>query len=189
MTPPDTMEGKKLRLVPVCVLIPIVALASVVPPAACAATRTFALTPATTSLNLTVYALGLFPLPATYPSFHGTLELDSDHPDFCRVSITVDQRSLHMADPDRVRKALAPDMLDAAQFPTMSYTGTCRGTQADGMLTLHGITRPFDLDMTRVGDRVTGEGRLNRHDYAVNGMPHMLGETIKIHFATTLPSL
>jgi polyisoprenoid-binding protein YceI len=188
MTPLDQMEGKPLPRA--TALLPVlVCLASAVPRMAWPATQTFPLTPATTTLGLTVYALGLFPIPGTYPRFHGTLELDTDHPGFCRVSITVDQLSLHMTDPARVRKALAPDMLNAAQFPTMSYAGNCQGRQTEGTLTLHGITRPVALYLTRRGGRVTGDGWLNRHDFEVNGMPHMVGPTIKIRFSTTLPML
>ncbi len=157
--------------------------------AAAAQPKTYDLTPATTKLGLTVYAMGLFPLPAQYQNLSGTLQIDPGHPGFCRVSITVEQDSLHMADPDRVRKALAPDMLDAARYPTMSYTGTCQGQSTAGDLTIRGITHPLALSLKRVGDLVVGEGSLIRRDYAVTGMPHLLGQLIKIHFSTTLPML
>jgi polyisoprenoid-binding protein YceI len=157
--------------------------------AAAAQLQTYDLTPATTKLGLTVYALGLFPLPGQYASLSGTLQIDPGRPGFCRVSITVEQDSLHMADPERVRKALAPDMLDAARYPTMRYTGTCQGQSTAGDLTIRGITHPLALSLKRVGDLVIGEGSLIRRDYAVTGMPHLLGQLIKIHFSTTLPML
>jgi polyisoprenoid-binding protein YceI len=151
------------------------------------AVQTLALTPATAKLGLTVYALGFFPLPGAYASFSGTLDIDRANPDFCRVTVTVDQASLDMSDPTRTRKALAPDMLDAAHFPTMRYSGTCQASTIDGTLTLHGITRPLSLTLHRSGTAVAGEGRLIRHDYAIDGMPHLLGQMIKIRFSTTLP--
>ena len=159
------------------------------PVAAHAKPQTFPLTPATTKLAMTVYAVGIFPLPGGYPSFRGTLELDAEKPGFCRVSITIDQASLVMSDPDRVRTALGPDMLDAKAFPTMHFDGECQGKMTVGHLTLHGITRPLSLSMRRAGDSVVGEARIQRRDYAINGMPHLLGQMIKIRFSTTLPML
>jgi polyisoprenoid-binding protein YceI len=149
--------------------------------------QTLALTPATAKLGLTVYALGLFPVAGAYASFSGTLDIDPANPDFCRVTVTVDQASLNMGDPTRTRKALAPDMLDAAHYPTMRYSGTCDGSTMGGTLTLHGIARPLSLTLRRSGTTVAGEGRLIRHDYAIDGMPHLLGQVIKIRFSTTLP--
>jgi polyisoprenoid-binding protein YceI len=89
-----------------------------------------------------------------------------------------------MADPAYARKALAADMLDAARFPTMSYDGACAGNTVGGALTLHGVTRPLTLALTRDGSEVAGVGRLLRHEYGIDGMPHLLGQTIKIRFLT-----
>jgi polyisoprenoid-binding protein YceI len=155
--------------------------------AAAAAPTSLALSPANAKLSLTVYALGLFPLPGDYQRFSGTLAIDPAHPDFCHVRLSVDQSSLTMSDPARARRALAPDMLDAARFPTMDFDGACHAGAIAGTLTLHGITRPLSLALRRAGTMATGEGRLLRHDYGIDGMPHLLGQDIRIHFSTTLP--
>jgi polyisoprenoid-binding protein YceI len=155
--------------------------------AAGASPTTLVLTPANAKLTLTVYALGVFPLPGDYRHFSGTLDIDPAHPAFCHVRLTVDQPSLNMADPARTSRALAPDMLDAARFPTMGFEGACQGAIIAGALTLHGITRPLSLTLRRAGATATGEGRLMRHDYAIDGMPHLLGQMIKFNFSTTLP--
>ena len=158
-------------------------------PRAAAEPKIFNLTSQTTKLALTVYAAGLFPIFGEYPGVSGTLEVDPDKPGFCHVSITVDQSSLAMSDPARARRALAPDMLDAADFPTMHFDGDCEGDTTAGKLTLHGVTHPLALTMHHADGLVTGEGRLLRRDYAIDGMPHLLGQLIKIHFSTTLPML
>lgn len=175
------LEGKRLKFV--------LALcgAALLCRAAGAAPQTLALTPANAKLSLTVYALGFFPLPGIYHRFSGTLDIDLAHPAFCHVRLSVEQSSLTMSDPARARRALAPDMLDAARFPTMDFDGACQGGAIEGALSLHGITRPLSLALRRAGANVTGEGRLIRHDYGIDGMPHLLGQDIKIHFATTLP--
>jgi len=155
--------------------------------AAAAAPETLTLTPANAKLALTVYAMGFFPLPGDYQHFSGTLAIDPAHPGFCSVRLTVDQSSLTMSDPARARRALAPDMLDAARFPTMDFAGACQNNAIAGTLTLHGVTHPLSLTLRRSGTMVGGEGRLIRHDYGIEGMPHLLGQMIKIHFSATLP--
>ena len=177
-------SSKRKRPIPCARLL--LALAAL-PLTAYAKPQTFPITPATTKLAMTVYAVGIFPLPGDYPSFSGTLELDPEKPGFCRVSITVNQASLEMSDPDRVRTALT--MLDAKTFPTMHFEGECQGKTTVGSLTLHGVTHPLSLTMTRDGATIVGEGRIQRRDYAIDGLPHLLGQLIKIRFSTTLPML
>jgi polyisoprenoid-binding protein YceI len=155
--------------------------------AAAAAPETLPLTPATTKLALTVYGLGFFPLPGQYARFTGTLDIDRAQPEFCRVRVTVDQTSLSMADPGLARQALGADLLDATHFPTMSYVGTCTGHTIAGALTLHGVTHALALVLKRDGGTVDGAGRLVRHEYGIDGMPHLLGQVIKIRFVTRLP--
>jgi len=154
---------------------------------AAGAPQSLPLTPATTKLTLTVYALGIVPLPGQYARFAGMLDIDPAQKGFCRVRVTVDQASLTMADQGLARQALGTALLDAARFPTMSYDGTCTGNTIAGALTLHGVTHALALTLTRDGPAVAGAGRLVRHDFGIDGMPHLIGQLIKIHFSTHLP--
>jgi polyisoprenoid-binding protein YceI len=152
-----------------------------------AADITLPLEPSTTTVGYTVYALGFIPIPATYQSFRGTIRLDPAHPEACRVQVTIDVGSLHMADPDRVKQALAPDMLDVARYPTMNFAGACQGNQTVGTLTLHGVTRPIALSTIREDSSIDSTGRLDRHDYGIDGLPHLVGATIRLRFTTKVP--
>jgi len=69
---------------------------------------------------------------------------------------SVDVSTLTTANKVRDEKILGPDVLDAAQFPTIDFaSGALRaadgGYQLDGDLTLHGITRPVTLALTPHG--------------------------------------
>lgn len=158
-----------------------------VPASSLAAPVELPLAPPATSIGYTVYALGLFPIAATYQRFSGTVRLDPAAPSFCQVSMTVQVASLAMADPARVRQALAPDMLDAVAYPTLSFTGTCQGSRAVGQLTLHGVTHDFAMQTRRDGASLVATGTLDRHLYGVDGLPHLVGRQIRIRMITTLP--
>jgi polyisoprenoid-binding protein YceI len=113
--------------------------------------------------------------------------LDPALPEMCRVDVTIDVRSLHMADPDRVKQALEPDMLDVAAYPTMHFDGVCQSTQTLGNLTLHGVTHPVALNTKREDGVIESTGTLNRHDYGINGLPNLVGQTIRLRFTTKVP--
>ncbi len=152
-----------------------------------AADITLPLDPRSTTVGYTVYALGFIPIAATYQRFHGTIELDPAHPEACKVAVTIDVGSLHMDDPDRVKQALEPDMLDVAEFPTMHFEGACQGAQTVGNLTLHGVTHPVALNTKREDSVIESTGRLNRHDYGIDGLPNLVGQTIRLRFTTKVP--
>jgi len=67
------------------------------------------------------------------------------------VEVKVDTASIELAHDALNAHASGPEILDAAQFPTATYTATLSGfkngapTLATGTLTLHGVTRPVNL--------------------------------------------
>ena len=82
--------------------------------------------------------------------------------------------------------ARAPDIFDVAQFPTANYTGTLTKfvdgapTAVEGSLTMHGVSQPLNLEITRfrcVDSHPATEreacgaeivGSLDRSDYGVD---------------------
>jgi polyisoprenoid-binding protein YceI len=100
---------------------------------------------------------------------------------------------------DHVRSA---DFLDVERYPTMTYrsTGVRRGGDGfvvTGELTLHGVTRPVELDVefhgagsdpwggTRIG--FSAETEINRRDFGIDinlpldGGGAVVGDKVKIH--------
>ncbi len=145
------------------------------------------LTPASTRIDLTVYAMGLFPLPAHFVRFSGTLAVISGPPLRCSVAIRIEAASLEMEDAQRAQTAIGPHLLDAAHFPDLIYQGSCTNGQATGELTLHGVTRPLTLTATRTGDQVSASGTLRRQEYGITGLPGLIGRSIGIRFTVRLP--
>ncbi len=155
--------------------------------AAAAAPALAPLAPATSKIEYTVFTLGMFPMSAYFNDFAGTVSTDSPPTGQCHVAVSVRIASLHMNDPVRTRIALGASMLDAAHFPTMAFTGQCAGATLTGALTLHGITHPLALTLRREGARVIATGMVQRRDYAITGMPGLVGQRIRTRLQTALP--
>jgi polyisoprenoid-binding protein YceI len=101
------------------------------------------------------------------------------------VDLTMDMSSIDFGMDAMTDHAKADDILDVAQFPTATYTGsltkfTKQGepTAIEGLFTLHGVTNPLDLQINTFrcqtnnqGRRVCGadaSGTFSRDDYGVN---------------------
>lgn len=67
------------------------------------------------------------------------------------IDITVNVASVDFGMPKLDEHAKGPDLFDVAKFPTATYTGKftkfngAAPTEAQGMLTLHGVTKPLTL--------------------------------------------
>ena len=143
--------------------------------------------PTNTRISYTVFALGILPITATFQRFHGLAVRDTARPGACYIKVVIDVDSLHMDDPDRRRQALAADMLDAAHFPTMRFTGACTDQAVVGNLVLHGITRKFVLAMQRDATQVSCVGTLARRDFGILGMRDLVAPDVRIRLSVRLP--
>lgn len=69
------------------------------------------------------------------------------------VEITVDMTSADFGNDALNKMAQGDTLFDTAKYPTATYTGQLAGfrdgkpTRVDGLLTLHGVTRPVDLEI------------------------------------------
>jgi polyisoprenoid-binding protein YceI len=170
-----------MRALPLFVLV-------LAPIGADAAPRTIAIVPPTARITYTAFALGLVPVVASFDQFRGTLLQDPARPGDCHVKVTIDIASLRMDDPNQRRQALAPDMLDVAHHPTMSFNGACQSAGVTGKLTLHGITRPITLAVQRDGTQVTCTASVARQDFGINGMSNVVAPDVRIRITLRLPS-
>ncbi len=67
------------------------------------------------------------------------------------VEVTVDMTSIDFGMPKLNEHAKSPEIFDAAKYPTATYTGKftkfngATPTEAEGTLTMHGVTKPVTL--------------------------------------------
>ena len=112
----------------------------------------------------------------------GTIVLDREA-ETGTVNVTMNMDTIDFGMDAMSDHARAPDILDVAQFPTATYTGTLTGfqdgnpTTVTGNLTMHGVTQPLNLEISRLQcrDREMREacgaeilGSLDRSDYGVD---------------------
>ncbi len=152
----------------------------------CAAPVTVPLGPETARIALTVFAVGLWPVPGRFERFSGRLTVDPAAGD-CRISVAVEVASLRMAGSGRTRLALGPSLLDATRYPKLAYDGTCNATAASGRLTLHGVTQPLFLRPQCAGNQVSATGSLHRQDFGIIGLPGLIGRRVDLLLSVTLP--
>ena len=159
---------------------------SLVPASGRAATRV-ELVPSTTSIELTVWGMGVFPLRGRFERFAGILDVDTAVPGACRVSLDVAVASLSMDDGALTPAAVGPSLLDAAHYPTLHYEGRCGADVARGALTLHGVTLPVMLSLTRQGAVIRADGTLVRGAFGVSGYAGLVGRRVDLRVFVTLP--
>ena len=147
------------------------------------------ITPGAATIGYSVFALGLFPVHGRFTDFLGDASVPPGQPGGCRVDVAVRVASLRMAEPARTAQALAANMLDATRYPTMRFAGSCHGDVLSGTLTMHGVTRPFQLAIQRDGDRILGFGSLERYEYGVSGLPALLSPLVRISLSVVIPTV
>jgi polyisoprenoid-binding protein YceI len=168
-------------------LIPLFLLLAASVAGAEAAPRRIELGPATSEVDIRAYALGLLPLDGRFVHFHGWFVYDPDDRSVCQVDLNVEVASLAMSDAPTRDTVIGPDFMDAAQFPSLAFTGACQPQGIGGTLGLHGVTRPFSLSLSWAPNRVVAEGELHRADWGMTAMPIFAGPTVRIVVSAPLP--
>ena len=151
--------------------------------------RHLPLGPSTARIGFRAYALGILPIDGAFSRFEGTLALDGDAgPELgCRITLRIEVASLELADPDIRADMLSPNLLDAARYPALAFEGACHGPAIVGILTLHGVSRPLALAVTRREDKMVAEGSLLRTEWGITGRPLLAGRTVRLQVTLPVP--
>lgn len=147
------------------------------------------LAPPSAQVSVRAYGLGVLPLDGNFTRFDGVVAYDPNDRGVCRVTLRVDVASLEMSDAALRNEVVGPDFMDAAQFPTLHFAGTCRPSSLGGVLAMHGVTRPLSLALAWDGDTVTAEGRVRRADWGMTARRFFGGSTVRITVRMTLPPI
>ncbi|MEO8244897.1 MAG: YceI family protein [bacterium] len=119
---------------------------------------TYHIDPTETHILYKINHLGFSSSIALFTRFTGELHFDPLNPEAMTLAASVDLTSLETNYPDPKTDFNAiitgPDLLDAKQFPTMTFDSTKVAltgpfsAEVTGDLTLHGVTRPLTLQVT-----------------------------------------
>lgn len=127
----------------------------------------------------------------------GTVVLDEQNPAASRIEIVIQTASVDTGNERRDRHLRSADFFDAEQFPEIRFVSkqmTRKESnlwEVTGDLTLHGVTRPLTVQITKVGEgkdpwgghRLGGELSLTikRSDFGMTGMIGPVGDEVTIH--------
>lgn len=156
----------------------------------------YTIDPNHTQVRFGVLHMGFNPYFGTFSQASGTLTLDPQHLDLASLSVSVPVASVATTSTKLDGELKSADWLDAAKYPTMSFTSThvtVNGTEAtvDGTLTLHGVSKPFTLQVGFVGAGknpmggaqtvgFVAHGQLRRSDFGVNKYVPLVSDQMMI---------
>jgi len=175
------------------ILIPL--FASLVLPAPVQA-ATYTLDPAHTYPQFEIHHLSFSTLHGQFNHTEGKITMDREK-NLGSVDATIDVKSLDTGFAKRDEDLLAAPFFDAAQFPAMTYKSTKVTYQGkdkatvQGDFTLHGVTRPLILHVTRIScgmnpimkKNVCGFdawGEIRRSDFGMKTYVPIIPDQVKI---------
>jgi len=146
--------------------------------------------------------LAISNVTGTFNTFTGNVQTDNDDFNEARVHFEVAVNSIDTNNTERDSFLQSPAFFDIDKYPNMIFHGKMYKQQDDyalnGELTIHGITRPVQLNVEytgtgkgRFGDTRAGfevSGKINRKDFDLNFAlltetgSLVVGEEIKLHF-------
>jgi polyisoprenoid-binding protein YceI len=162
-----------------------VVLAALLPLIAVPAARAHHLQPGNTHISFLIEHLGLHWFSADFRELSGDFALASDA-EGGRLAVVVRTASLDSRSAYWDERLRSAQWLDTAKYPEMSYRSTriawegSSSASVEGLLTLHGVTRPLALRITDIDCpqvplgaprpcRFVGRATLRRSDF---GLPH-----------------
>jgi polyisoprenoid-binding protein YceI len=139
------------------------------------------------------------PFDGEFTRYDARIIFDQDHLDTSSIGVTVETGSATSANPQRDNAMPSSDWFDVAEFPhaqfdTRSIHRTnSGGYEADGTLTIRGVTRPVTVPMTIdiAGDTVhlRGQLQINRTDFGIGqgtwSNPDWVGLQVNVSFDFT----
>ncbi|WP_432474433.1 YceI family protein [Amphritea sp. HPY] len=110
------------------------------------------------SINFKVSHLGYSWLEGRFDQFDGQFSYDESKPEASTVSINIDPASVSTNHAERDKHIRSDDFLDVAKYPSASFKSTGfkpngnGGATLSGELTLHGVTKPVELAVSKIGE-------------------------------------
>ncbi|KUJ74882.1 hypothetical protein AVO42_05780 [Thiomicrospira sp. XS5] len=110
------------------------------------------------SVNFKIQHLGYSWLTGRFDQFGGTFVYDSEKPSNSKVDVSIDTDSVNTNHAERDKHLRSGDFLDVKKFPKATFVSTDITENADktltvkGDLTLHGVTKPIEIQASKVGE-------------------------------------
>ena len=105
------------------------------------------------SVKFRVQHLGFSWLYGRFNNFDGTFSYDEADPKSTKVTATIDTTSVDSNHVERDKHLRSPDFLDVEMYPEAKFESTAfDGKTLTGNLTLHGVTKPVEIAIEKIGE-------------------------------------
>lgn len=110
------------------------------------------------SINFRVSHLGYSWLEGRFNEFDGQFSFDEANPEASKVTVNINTNSVDSNHAERDKHLRSDDFLDVAKYPTAKFESTAFKMNGDGTatmagnLTLHGVTKPIEIAVTKIGE-------------------------------------
>lgn len=144
------------------------------------AQTTWTIDKAHSKIAFNVTHMAVSEVEGNFKDFDGSLVSKSDDFNGAEVTFTARTASIDTDIERRDNHLKSPDFFDAEKYPELSFKGNLEKQggkyKLKGNLTMHGVTKPVEFDVTYGGKINTGKvekagfkiiGKLNRHDYGL----------------------
>lgn len=116
----------------------------------------YALDPGHSFVTFSISHLGYSMLQGRFNDLEGSFEYDTENPAGSSIKVVIKTASVDTNHAERDKHLRDADFLNVDTFPEASFESTSFVEDGDtgvltGSLTLHGVTRPIDVDVTFVG--------------------------------------
>lgn len=161
------------------------------------AADTYRVDPDHASVVFKVKHLGVSYTWGRFNEVGGTFVLDEQNPAASRLEVVIKTASVDTGNARRDRHLRNADFFDAEQFPEIRFVSKRMSRresnlwEVTGDLTLHGVTRPLTVQVTKIGagrdpwggERAGGEltFTIKRSDFGMGGMLEAVGDEVTLY--------
>lgn len=108
-------------------------------------------------IQFRIVHLGYSVMVGRFNDFKGSFSWDRENPAASSVQVEIKTASIDTNHAERDKHLREEDFLNVDKFPTASfkstaYRGDAQGGKMDGILTLHGVSKPISLDVRSIGE-------------------------------------
>ncbi|MGD9603571.1 MAG: YceI family protein [Gammaproteobacteria bacterium] len=113
--------------------------------------------PSHSFVNFKVQHLGYSWLTGRFNGVSGTLKYDAAAPADGAINVSVDTKTIDSNWAERDKHLRSADFLDVekfgvATFRSTGFKGDANGGRLSGVLSLHGVEKPIELDVKKIGE-------------------------------------
>ena len=147
----DTKETRRARLAGLVLGVALGSIGTALPAA------DFAIDTAHSFVEFRIKHLGYSWLYGRFNRFSGHFSYDADNPHASAISVSIDTASVDTNHAERDKHLRGSDFLDVAKYPeatfeSTKYSGDAQSGTLEGMLTLHGVTKPISIHLEKLGE-------------------------------------